>query len=447
MSHFERISLVIRCNASRLLAGLALAGMCGLPGVAAAKTWCVNPGGTSGCKSTIGAAVAAAVSNDTIQVSQGTYKEQVTITKSLSLIAASGASPAIDATGKNNGIFINGMSAAPHPGVTNVLVSGFSIHNAKFEGILVVNAANVTLVKNHVFDNNRALDIATGTCPGVPSFETNEDLDCGEGIHLIGVLYSSIVNNESDFNSGGLLISDETGASRDNLISSNNIHDNPFDCGITLASHGPATTVIPSAKVSFGVIRNTIAHNSAVHNGYQVPGAGAGVGVFAPFPGTTATENVIIDNNLVNNGLPGVTMHNHAAAPPPAPPINMNGNIVVGNHFSGNGADTEDAATSGPTGINIYSVAPVISTVISQNVFEDESIDIAFKAPASELNVHLNDFNTTGIGIQNLGAGAVNGTYNWWNCAGGPGATKCATASGPRVVFTPWLTSPFADEQ
>ena len=172
MSHFERISLVIRCNASRLLAGLALAGMCGLPGVAAAKTWCVNPGGTSGCKSTIGAAVAAAASNDTIQVSQGTYKEQVTITKSLSLIAASGASPAIDATGKNNGIFINGMSAAPHPGVTNVLVSGFSIHNAKFEGILVVNAANVTLVKNHVFDNNRALDIATGTCPGVPSSGT-----------------------------------------------------------------------------------------------------------------------------------------------------------------------------------------------------------------------------------------------------------------------------------
>src|ERR1019366_7725935 len=107
-------------------------------------------------------------------------------------------------------------------------------------------------LRNHVIDNNRSLDIANAACPGIPAFETNEGEDCGEGIHLMGVDHSSVIDNESAHNSGGLLISDETGPSHDNLIKGNDVHDNPFDCGITLASHGPATTVIPSAKVSFG---------------------------------------------------------------------------------------------------------------------------------------------------------------------------------------------------
>ncbi|MGB0123065.1 MAG: right-handed parallel beta-helix repeat-containing protein [Silvibacterium sp.] len=433
----------IHGHASPLLVVLTLLFWCGAFGLASAATLCVNPGGTSGCKSTISAAVAAAAAGDTIKVAPGTYKEQVTITKSLSLVALNSVQPTIDAAGKSNGIFINGMWAAPNPGVTNVLISGFKIENAKFEGILVVNASDVVIIGNHVFDNNKSLDIAGSTCPGIPAFETNEGDDCGEGIHLMAAADASVVGNESDFNSGGILISDETGPSRDNLISGNRFHDNPFDCGITMASHGPATTVIPSAKVSFGVYRNTIAHNVSQHNGYQVPGAGAGVGIFAPFPGTTAAANVVIDNDILDNGLPGVTLHNHAAAPAPAPAINLNDNIIVGNHISGNAADTEDAATSGPTGINVYSVAPVFGTVISQNVFDDEAIDVAFKAPTGQVSAHLNNFDTTGIGVDNLGKGNVNATYNWWNCPAGPGGKGCSTVSGPKVAFSPWLTSPF----
>jgi nitrous oxidase accessory protein NosD len=447
MVYVKRIPDGIRCKTSGLLTGLALVLMCGMYGVAGAKTLCVNPGGTSGCMSTISAAVAAASPGDTVQVSQGTYKEQVTITKSLALIAAPGASPIIDAKGLSNGIFINGISKAPNIGVADVLISGFSVRNANFEGILVVSASDVTLVGNHVSGNNQSVDLSNGTCPGIPAFETNEGDDCGEGIHLMGVMSSSVVRNESDFNTGGLLITDETGPSSNNVISENDIHDNPFDCGITLASHGPATTVIPSATVSFGVFSNTISHNVSRHNGYEVPGAGAGVGLFAPFPGTTAANNVVIGNVLIDNGLPGVAMHNHAAAPPPAPPINLNGNVIVGNKFSGNGQDTADAATSGPTGINIFSLAPVTGTVIDQNVFTDESIGVAFNAPQGEVSAHLNDFHNKGTGVENLGTGSVNATENWWNCAAGPsGGGDCATATGPSVFVAPWLKAPFADE-
>jgi pectin methylesterase-like acyl-CoA thioesterase len=58
--------------------------LCSVPSLKAA-TLCVNPGGTAGCKSTINAAVAAASAGDTIRVAAGTYKEDVVITKSLSL--------------------------------------------------------------------------------------------------------------------------------------------------------------------------------------------------------------------------------------------------------------------------------------------------------------------------------------------------------------------------
>lgn len=421
--------------------------LCGVSRMASAAILCVNPGGTSGCKSTIGSAVAAASAGDTILVAPGTYKEQVTITKTLSLVALPNTETTIDATGLPNGIFVDGIAAAPNAGLANVLISGFKIENANFEGILVVNGSDITIVANHVLDNNKSLDIADSMCPGMPAFETSEGDDCGEGIHLMAADHSSVVRNEVEHNSGGILISDETGLNHDNLISGNNVHDNPYDCGVTIASHPPATTVIPSATLSYGVVHNTVAHNVSSHNGYQVPGAGAGVGIYAPSPGTTGAANVVIDNDLIDNGLPGVALHNHAAPPAPAPPVNFNDNVIVGNHFSGNEADTADAATSGPTGINIYSMAPINGTVISQNTFDDEAIDVAFNAPSGQINVHLNDFNTTGTGVDNLGAGAVNATDNWWNCLLGPGAKRCAAATGPNVLFTPWLIYPFERER
>ena len=432
----------IAASAVRRFTGLAALTLLAASSLSLGAIRCVSPGGHFGCASTISAAVMAASPGDTILVSPGTYKESVTITKSLSLVGFGFSRPMIDATGLANGIFINGMAAAPNAGVANVVVSGFRVRNANFEGILVANATNVTLINNHVFDNNKSLDVAAGTCPGVPAFETNEDFDCGEGIHLMAVDHSNVVRNETDHNSGGILISDETGPNHDNVISRNSVHDNPFDCGITTASHGPATSVIPSARLPFGIMRNTISENSSVRNGLGAPGAGAGVGIFAPFPGTTAADNVVIDNDLRDNGLPGVTMHNHAWSPM-APPVNLNNNVIVGNHISGNAKDTDDAATTGPTGINIFSVAPITGTIISQNDIDNEAIGVAFKAPMGELIVHLNDFESHSIGVDNGGTGTIDATENWWGCPTGPGTKHCATVVGSGVTWIPWLGSPF----
>jgi parallel beta-helix repeat protein len=398
----------------------------------AAATLCVNPGKT-GCFTTIGAAVGAASAGDTIQIAPGTYFEDVVIGKSLSLIGANSANTIIDAKGLSNGIYIDGLD---NPGLSEVVVTGFTVQNANFEGILVTNASSVTISDNRVVSNDLKLNPSPPpTCPGQPAFETNEEFDCGEGIHLSGVDHSLVDNNLMENNSGGVLLSDDTGATHDNLIIGNTARNNPFDCGITLASH----KLTVGLTASRGVDRNTISGNDSSGNGLAVEGAGAGVGLFVSGMGLETAGNVVIGNRLTGNGLPGVAFHLHSAGTGQ----NVNDNLIAGNYIAGNGADTEDAATPGPTGINVFAnhMAVTTGTVLVQNVIKDEQVDIAANTPGL-VDAHLNNLFGTQIGVDNLGAGTVNATENWWGCSKGPGASGCTSVSGSDVVSTPFLDKP-----
>ena len=418
----------LRSLASSFVLCTALIAGIGKP--AGATTWCVNPGGTNGCLAKIGLAVSAAMPNDTINVAPGTYKEDVVIGKALSLVGANARKTIINASGLSNGIYIDGLD---NPGLSNVVVTGFTVENADFEGILITNASSVTLSNNEVTHNDLSLNVTSAVCPDQPAFETAEGDDCGEGIHLIAVDHSILANNTSENNAGGILLTDETGATHDNLISGNTVRNNPFDCGITLASHPPYS------RTTLGIIHNTIANNESSHNGYQVPGAGAGVGIFGFLPGATVSGNVVIDNRLMNNGLPGVAFHAHQTG---AGAEDLNDNIIVGNQISGNGADTGDAATPGTTGINVYGYYPITGTVIAQNVIDNEAFDVVVNTGA-QVDAHLNTFLGRTVGVDNLDSGTVDATENWWGCFGGPGAQDCATVEGSGVLFTPWLISPF----
>ena len=396
---------------------------------AAAATLCVNPGGTKGCYSKIAAAVSAASAGDTVNVASGTYKEDVVIGKSLSLVGANPNSTTIDATAVSNGIYIDGLD---NPGLSGVVVTGFTVKNANFEGILVTSASDVTLWGNHVLNNDKSLSISTATCPGLPSFETAEGFDCGEGVHLVGTDHSTVAGNVVENNAGGILLSDETAPTAFNLVTGNVAKDNPYDCGIIMASHPRAA----GSGSPLGVTHNTIANNRSIHNGFQVPGAGAGVGIFTFLPGGTVSNNVVSHNRLEDNGLPGVAFHAHS------PGEFLNDNLIVGNWISGNGADTEDAATPGPTGINIFGISSITGTIISQNIVKDEAYQVVVNTPA-QVNVHLNNFVDKTVGVDNLGAGTSDATENWWGCSDGPGEEGCASVEGSGVTFTPWLTEPF----
>ena len=404
---------------------------------AAAATLYVNPGGAPSAYSTIGAAVAKASAGDTIYVAPGTYHEDVIIGKQLSLVGAGCGRSTINAIGLSNGIYIDGID---NSSLSKVVVTGFTIENANFEGILVTNASFITIWGNEVIHNDLVLN-PTG-CPNLPPFETSEGDDCGEGIHLTGVDHSTVSNNTSKNNSGGILLSDDTGATHHNLIIANLVQDNALDCGITLASHPPYTQ-ITNTTTSLGVYRNTVANNESTHNGTQPPGVGAGIGIFDSVPGAQAYDNVVVNNQSKDNGLPGVAMHSHF------PGQNLDDNVIIGNLVSGNGADTGDAATPGTTGINVFGVSPVTGTLITGNVINNEAVDIATNTPA-QVNVHLNDLLGMGIGVDNIftalnTVGTVDATENWWGSPGGPGRRGATTVNGAGVSFTPWLKRPIIE--
>jgi parallel beta-helix repeat protein len=429
----------MRISVSRLRAiSCGAAALWLMASAASAATLCVNRHGNAGCYSSITSAIAAANAGDVIEVAQGTYAEDVQITKSISLVGANQMNTIIDATGKPNGIYIDGWDA---PGLAGVTVRGFTVENANFEGMLIQNASNVTVSGNTVRLNDRDETNGTG-CDGLPAFETNEADDCGEGVHLMGVDHSTIAENTVENNSGGILISDETAINHDNVITRNMVRDNAYDCGITMASHA-AFVKTGTPPLAFGIMHNTISENVSMHNGFGSPDGGAGVGLFAPGPGNITIDNSVVNNRLIDNSQPGVSIHNHAnlTFPNHPPNPNVNDNAIVGNYISGNGADA-DVGTTGKTGISVLGTTPITGLVISGNTIEDESVDVGVNNGAL-LELHLNNLDGKNVGVENLNAaGSVDATENWWGCDRGPTGHGCSSISGPNVTSTPWLTSP-----
>lgn len=392
---------------------------------------CVDASGKGGCSTTIGAAVAAAAPGDVIRVASGSYHEDVVIGTSLSLLGQSPENTIIDATGLLNGVNVDGHG---HPGLAHVIVSGFTVQNANAQGIVVTDASDVTISNNRLMGNDRSLDPVNLVCPPLPPyFQAGEGFDCGEGIHLSGVDHSIVSDNDVHNNAGGILISDDTGPNHDNLISGNTVEDNPYDCGITIASHhfnlGPTDP-------SVGIYHITVVGNTSARNGL-ISGEGAGVGLFTGPPGGQNNGNVIINNTLTDNALPGVALHTHA------PFQSLNNHLIMGNQISGNGPDS-DPGTTVPTGISIFSpVVPLTGIVIAQNVFKREGIDIGINVvTGSTIAAHHNSF-FGAVGIDNIAGGTINASGNWWKCPGGPGANGCSTISGTGITVAPWLTRPY----
>ena len=417
---------------------------------ATARSLCVNPAGSGGCYATIQTAVNNASANDVIYVGRGTYKEDVIIGIPLSLIGADADQSVIDATGRANGVFVDGFD---HPGLTNVTVTGLTVKNALYEGVLVVSAASVTVSKNYLANNDKfgpVFNPSTPNCAGQPAFETDESGDCGGAIHLIGTVNSIVSGNYLTRNADGILISDETAESSGNLLIDNNVTKNPLDCGIVLASHPPVGSSAPHFAPHYGVDHNTVAGNLSTKNGVQVGGSGVGLFSDGNGPGRTS-DNVIIHNQLIGNGLGGVALHTHVGPAFGAPADDMSGNVIIGNFIAENLADTGDTATPGRVGININSGgggSPVLDTVITGNQIQDEDVDIAVNTPA-QVDAHLNNLLGGKVGVANVCAfdkagcsGAINATQNYWGCPGGPGARGCSTASGAGILVIPWLRQP-----
>jgi Periplasmic copper-binding protein (NosD) len=338
-------------------------------GTASAGTSTLRVGCGHGSYPTVGAAVSAAASGATIIVCPGTYPGGVVVSTTVSVVGL--GHPVINATGDDNGVQVLASGSR---------IQGLTVENATGEGILVGSetphsapVSDVTVSGNTVKHNDQGSPtssyIQCQPANGVPG-------DCGEGIHLVNTFDSTVIGNTSTGNSGGILLSDDTGQTYGNLIEFNNVYNNLFDCGITVAGHTPAF-------FGGGVHNNKILGNRVTGNG--VEGQGGGVLLATAVPeinnvpnsGGAVYDNLVEGNYLAGNGLGGVTLHSHA------PGENLNGNTIIGNVIGMNNLDPDqDFVGFGsqffdgkPTGV-ILAAASNVSITVARNVIANNVIGI-----------------------------------------------------------------------
>jgi Right handed beta helix region len=354
--------------------------------------------------STIQAGVNAAPAGSAVVVCPGIYHEQVVVNKPLSL---AGLHAVIDERGVTPTFVVN----PPHVGKltifaglvivsSDVHVRGFTVRNALGEGILAAGVTgtigDIAIVRNVVVHN----DLGGGVPPVSSYFECQAQGqipgDCGEGVHFLAVANSLVRGNFIAGNSGGVLLTDETGPTHNNLIEGNLVTRNATDCGVTAPGHNPAaldSSGRPQPGVA-GVYDNTIAGNVITKNGLQ--GEGAGVLFANAGPGTASYDNLVEGNYIAGNELSGVTMHAHTLKPGQFE--FLSGNKVIGNRIGRNntGGDPLDSPASPKdlrtTGVLVFSGGTHVWTVIAHNHIFDNSIGIWLSKPVKAFGLGTNSF-------------------------------------------------------
>jgi parallel beta-helix repeat protein len=317
---------------------------------------------------TISRAVSVAPAGAEIVVSPGTYSEMVSITKSVSLVSASGqaSNTIIDASGLMHGIEVIGAGASG----TNI--EGLTVENAVAEGIYVQDASTVDITNNAALNNVQNASLVcpiSGTPPG-PCI--NED----KAIELVGTASSTVAGNRvvGTVGDGGIGLSDDgplnpgipqpgpagvANPSINNVVSDNTVIANVGGCGIVVSAYNPGE----------GVIGNVVAANDIVGNA-------EGMVVATPMPGTSAINNTVIRNSILNSFTEGVDIDSSGGAY--APGNVVSGNSVIGNVISGNGPDY-DFSNPQPTGIAVLSPTSLMQqgTLVYDNYILNEYYGVA----------------------------------------------------------------------
>jgi hypothetical protein len=353
---------------------------------------------------TIQAAANAAPTGGTVIVCKGTYHEQVVISKPLSLVGLqatideAGVTPALQVS--IPGLGTQTIFAGVVIGSSHVQLSGFTVSNALGEGVLAAGLTSplrdISISHNTVVHN----DLGGGVPPASTYFECAAQGqipgDCGEGVHFIAVAYSQITGNYIADNSGGVLLTDETGPTHHNVVANNVITQNATDCGITAPGHNPGAlnaAGVPQPTVA-GVYDNVIRGNVVTDNGLK--GEGAGVLFANAAAGTASYNNLVEGNYIAGNELSGVTMHAHTLAPGQFE--DLNGNTITGNKIGKNnsGGDPLDSPASPEdlqtTGVLVFSGGAPVSVTIARNLISNNHFGIWLSKPVTAYGLRTNVF-------------------------------------------------------
>lgn len=313
---------------------------------------------------TIQGGVDAAISGSTVNVAAGTYPEQVTIQKSLSLIGAGEATTIIQA-----------------PAVrTGTVTQGTTIHDY----ILAAYAPSSTIdvrIEGFTFDAN-----SQNKMPGTAQLDGVFFRDVKDAGGTVAGLFSSTIHNFAatpDYEAFGIVVYGDSLLT----LNDNNISDYTRD-GISINRYGgagsnPNVTIsgntVTGSAVSLnginisGVTAGTVMGNTVTGNARSAPWAGGGIVVWSS-TGITITGNHV-DNNFYGIDLePGtysVTISGNELTGNIKRAISLNGadnNTVSGNTITGPASGTDDTAiglANGSTGNIIGGTAPADGNTIT----------------------------------------------------------------------------------
>jgi len=244
------------------------------PPAASATIWYVDdiPGGSPPEDfTTIQEAVDAAQPGDTVFVWNGTYYEDVEITKTINLTGESRDSTIINGSG-------NGWCVYSH-NADYINISGFTMENSS-TGLSLAYSNNSLIIGNKVIKNKNGIALnyvnESRVINNIASNSTND-----QGIHLYQSTNIEVDNNICDSNAvNGIYLQD----SQKNLITNNNCSNNYA---------GISTGALSIDNVLIG---NTVKFNS-----------NRGLGIFSD--NNTFIGNIMISNNIgvKSNALVGDT--------------------------------------------------------------------------------------------------------------------------------------------
>jgi len=379
---------------------------------------------------TIQAAIDAASSGDTINVAEGTYEEQLTIDKSLTLsgdVGDASAGPGINAPVLDGGGVV-GSAITINGGVSDVTIQGFEIRNYKNREIpkfttggigSAVLAWNSLSINNVIIKDNFMHDLGwNGVLVGNEGQALHDNWLVASnrianaafvGIELTNTKNSNVIGNVitggtaiffSDDNSDdAILIQTQihtgAGLTVSNVTVENNSISGTFDrAGIELLSW----TSTDSSTANLNNI-NVVDNN--------VSGAKRGIYIFSiifsftepqPSGASAIIDNVNITGNILDGNGDGIQIRDLIGG--------THGTITITNNSIIN-------STEPSSGIHLLSGTSAAGILVNENILT----------------------NNLDKDINHEGTGTLNAEDNWWGTNDG---TQIAGLVNGDVDFTPW---------